>query len=292
MKQLIYVPGKVGYAASYNPNDVTMLAEGSIALFKLDGINVPLSAKPTCNFGIMVGRGANNQPLVFPEVDYKSLTVVKTLPKRGEIFNANIPLPDITIGNTYTVIVVKKGVIRHERNTWTATTLAKSNTPSDVVSDLIKQLNASSETSGIKAINRDGALVITGNKVGEDYTVVCADDLLGIKPEMITGVKPILDKAFVQDLASRCAAGKGFNYTAEDAHEMYPGYPEGIVDTQHVMYTLRFAVPRVAAKQRDEVVYQTVHIVLDATSPAITTLDTIFGTGETSTASVLSEDGE
>ena len=88
------------------------------------------------------------------------------------------------------------------------------------------------------------------------------------------------------DLASRCAAGKGFNYTAQDASEIYPGYPEEVEDTTYTMYTLRFAVPRVAAKQRDEVVYQIVHIVVPSAATVVTTLDTIFGLNSPSSASV------
>ena len=78
-------------------------------------------------------------------------------------------------------------------------------------------------------------------------------------------------------MASRCAAGKGFNYTGEDGKEIYPGYPEVVSEDQYVLYTLRFAVPRASAKQRDEVVYQIVHIAVPVGAAAITTLDTIFG---------------
>ena len=91
------------------------------------------------------------------------------------------------------------------------------------------------------------------------------------------GKKAVCDKAYIQDLASRCAAGKGFNYAADDGKELYPDYPEVVADDQYVLYSLRFAVPRVASKQRDEVVYQLVHIAVPVGSDAITTLDTIFG---------------
>ena len=52
------------------------------------------------------------------------------------------------------------------------------------------------------------------------------------------------------------------------------------------MYTLRFAVPRVAAKQRDEVVYQIVHIVVPSATTVVTTLDTIFGLSSPSSSSL------
>ena len=92
-------------------------------------------------------------------------------------------------------------------------------------------------------------------------------------------------------MASRCAAGKGFNYTAEDAHEMYPGYPEAVADTTYTLYTLRFKVGRSAAKQRDEQVYQIVHIAVPSSATTlIGNIDTILGVGTTPAPSV--EDGD
>ena len=92
-------------------------------------------------------------------------------------------------------------------------------------------------------------------------------------------------------MASRCAAGKGFNYTAEDAHELYPGYPETVADTTYILYTLRFKVGRSAAKQRDEQVYQIVHIAVPSEETTlIGKIDTILGVGVKPTASV--EDGD
>ena len=43
------------------------------------------------------------------------------------------------------------------------------------------------------------------------------------------------------------------------------------------MYTLRFAVPRVGAKQRDEVVWQTVHLVMPSDATQATTIEYVLG---------------
>ena len=189
-------------------------------------------------------------------------------------------------------MIVKKGVVFHERNTWTATSLAKSTTVADVATDLVKQINASKETSGMTASNEGGVITLTAAQPGVDFEIVCADELTGVKPTDVTnGIAAILDKAYVEDLASRCAAGKGFNYTAEDAHEIYPGYPEPVADTTYTLYTLRFKVGRSAAKQRDEQVYQIVHIAVPSTaSSLLTSIDTILGVGTTPVPSV--EDGD
>ena len=72
---------------------------------------------------------------------------------------------------------------------------------------------------------------------------------------------------------------------------MYPGYPEAVADTTYTLYTLRFKVGRSAAKQRDEQVYQIVHIAVPSdASDLISSLDTILGVGTTPTPSV--EDGD
>ena len=142
------------------------------------------------------------------------------------------------------------------------------------------------------ASNSGGVITLTAAQPGVDFEIVCADELTGVKPTNVTnGIAAILDKAYVEDLASRCAAGKGFNYTAEDAHEMYPGYPETVADTTYTLYTLRFKVGRSAAKQRDEQVYQIVHIAVPSSSTTlIGNLDTILGVGTTPAPSV--EDGD
>lgn len=290
MKQIM-IGKSVAYAATpATLTDATAVPDGAFGFYKLSDYSL-ITAKPTSNFCIVLGRGANNQLLVFPEVDAKSLTVEKAEYAAGTKFAGTITINSVTAGKHYTIMVVKKGVVRHERNTWTATSMAKDTTVATVVDDLVKQFNASTETSGIKATKSGGAITITAVKTGEDYELVGADELTGVTvTSKIVGKAAILDKAYVQDLASRCAAGKGFNYTAEDAHEMYPGYPEAVADAQYVMYTLRFAVPRVAAKQRDEVVYQIVHLVLPSTAGAVATLDSILLDGGAAAASLDGED--
>ena len=57
------------------------------------------------------------------------------------------------------------------------------------------------------------------------------------------------------------------------------------------MYTLRFKVGRSAAKQRDEQVYQIVHIAVPSSATTlIGNIDTILGVGTTPAPSV--EDGD
>lgn len=277
MKQL-FICKKTAYAtAAAKATDLTTVPEGTVALFSLsDG--ALLTAAPTSNFSIVVGRATGKMPLMFPEVDVKSLQVTKASYEAGKTFTAKITVPTPEKGTHYTVVVVKKGTVFNERSNWTFTTMATSATAADVAKQIVSQINGNKYNLGVEASNTGGAITITALEAGKDFEVLGADGLSGVAPTEVThGKKAELDKADIQDLASRCAAGKGFNYTGEDGKEIYPGYPEVVSEDQYTLYTLRFAVPRASAKQRDEVVYQIVHLAVPVGATAITTLDTIFG---------------
>lgn len=277
MKQL-FICKKTAYAtAAAKATDLTTVPEGTIALFSLkDG--TLLTAAPTSNFSIVVGRATGKMPLMFPEVDVKSLQVTKASYEASKTFTAKITVPTPEKGTHYTVVITKKGTVFNERSNWTFTTMATTTTAADVAKQIVNQINGNKYNLGVSASNTGGAITITALEAGKDFEVLGANGLFGVAPTEVThGKKAELDKADVQDLASRCAAGKGFNYTGEDGKEIYPGYPEVVSEDQYTLYTLRFAVPRVSAKQRDEVVYQTVHIAVPVGATAITTLDTVLG---------------
>lgn len=278
MKQLFICQKKAYATSAAKATDLTTVPEGTIALFSLADGSL-LSAKPTSNFSIVVGRKSGKMPLMFPEVDVKTLQVTKASYEAGTTFKAKITVPTPEKGTHYTVVIVKKGTVFNERSNWTFTTMATTTTAADVAKQITAQINGNKYQLGVKAEYTGGAITITALEAGKDYEVLGADGLLGVAPTDVThGKKAELDKADVQDLASRCAAGKGFNDTYRDGDSIYPGYPEVVDEDQYTLYTLRFAVPRVASKQRDEVVYQLVHIAVPVGSGAITTLDTIFGT--------------
>ena len=283
MKQLFICQKKAYATSTAKSTDLTTVPEGTIALFSLKDGSL-LSAAPTSNFSIAVGRASGKMPLFFPEVDVKTLQVTKASYAAGATFTAKITVPTPVKGTHYTVAIVKKGTVFNERSNWTFTTIATTTTAADVAKQITAQINGNKYQLGVKAEYTGGAITITALEAGKDYEVLGADGLFGVAPTDVTnGKKAELDKADIQDLASRCAAGKGFNYLGGDGKGIYPGYPEVVDEEQYVLYTLRFAVPRVAAKQRDEVVYQIVHIAVPVGSGAITTLYTILGTGAAST---------
>ena len=277
MKQL-FITKKNAYATSTaKSTDLTTVTEGTIALFSLKDGSL-LTAAPTSNFSIVVGRGTNKMPFVFPEVDIKTLEVSKASYEAAATFTAKITVPTPEKGTDYTVVIIKKGTVFNERSNWTFTTRALTTTAADVAKAITAQINGNKNQLGVKAEYSGGAITITATEAGKDYEVLGADGLMGVEPTSVThGKKAKLDKADVQDLASKCAAGKGFNDVYADGETIYPGYPEVVSESQYVLYTLRFAVPRAYAKQRDEVVYQLVHIAVPVGAACITTLDTVFG---------------
>ena len=270
MKQII-----IGKNVAYNKQTSNILDDGSFVMNEC-GSTTALIDKATKNFTITCGRGADKMPIVFPEVDVKSLQVTKATYQAGSKFAATITVPTPTKDKIYTVIISKLGTKFNERNNWTFNTIAKDTTAANVAKDLTNSINANTSNLGIKATYSGGAITLSGVNIGDDYNVQGADELMGVAPTAVTnGKKTILDQTYVQDLASRCAAGKGFVYT--DNSEIYPGYPETIADDEYVMYTLRFAVPRVDAKQRDEVVWQTVHLVMPSDATQATTIEYVLG---------------
>lgn len=284
MKQLFICQKKAYATDSAKSTDLTTVPEGTIAMFSLaDG--TLLTKTPTANFSLVVGRAAGKMPFMVPEIDVKSFSVTKATYEAGAKFTAKITVPTPTKGTHYTVVITKKGTVFNERNNWTFTTMATTTTAADVAKQLTAQINGNKYQLGVKAEYTGGAITITALEAGKDYEVLGADGLMGVALTDVThGKKAVCDKAYIQDLASRCAAGKGFNYAADDGKEIYPGYPEVVADDQYVLYSLRFAVPRVASKQRDEVVYQLVHIAVPVGSEAITTLDAIAKVGAAAAA--------
>lgn len=285
MKQLIIAKSTSTLATAIT--DLTALNAGVFGLYDLT-TKKAITAEPENNFSVILSRGTGEMPINFPEVDVKSLTVAKGSPKAAVAFKAVVTIPTTEKGKEYTIIVVKSGTVFNERSTWSFTHLAKSTTAADTAKALAESINANQENLGVTATASGATLTINGPADGANFNVLTADELTGTAVTITTGEKAILDKAFVQDLASRCAAGKGFNYTYSDGDSIYPGYPEEVEDTTYVLYTLRFAVPRVAAKQRDEVVYQRLHIAVPTGAALVASLDTIFGTAAASGASTAS----
>lgn len=282
---------------SGNVNDLSGLADGAITFFEL-GSGTALSAAPTKNFAIALGRPNGQHPFIIPEVDVDTLSVVKALPFKGATFSVVFTMPSTTPGEEYTLRFFKKGVVPHERNSWTVGVVASTNNASYQEAAAFKTAmdNKVNDKFPFTTTRSNGQLTITCNNVGEDWEVVAIDDLTGTSLTVTHAEKPIGDKADIQHLASFCAAGKGFYHTAAEGREFIPGYPEAVADytlndsganrngtdttngkystTGYAVYTLRFKVGRDASKTRDERVWQNVYIAVPVTE--ISAIDTIL----------------
>ena len=301
MKQLLIVNSTAALNAK-NPSgsvtgkDLSGLKPGAIAFGELGSDSV-LSGPATKNFWIALGRPNGQAPFLIPEVDIKSLNIVRSNAVYSGTFEADITLPDpanvATLVNPtslvhspiaeYGITFVKKGCVPHERNTWNVSVASQSQHANDISSALAEAINnKTSEQFPFTAQASDDKLIVTCLHSGEDWDIVftdCLDSLnkpktynyttgiaigytMGDGVEITLGHKAVGDKADIQDLASRCAAGKGFTDTYRNGDTIYPGYPEVVEDTEYNVTTLRFRVGRDSAKTRDERVWQIVHIAI------------------------------
>ena len=281
MKQLLIVnSAKALNATGATPYNLSVLEKGAITFFEL-GASAALAAAPTKNFGIALGLGSNTPAFVIPEVDVNTLTTTYAQHQAGNAFSAAITIPTPTAGKVYTLVLVKNGAVPHERNTWTATeTAVTGETAATLATKLAAYFTRMAATGSleISASVSTATITITGLNVGEGWTLKAADELSGTTITTTVANKAIGDAAYMKQLASQCAAGKGFTDTYADGPTTIPGYPEAIEENKsYDIFTLRFAVGRDSAKTRDERVYQVVHIAVPSDNASLNTIKTILG---------------
>ena len=278
------------YIVSSRGTKVDGLAKGAYALVPA-GSDAPASSatKLTSKFAIYVGGGADVVPYCHPEVDIDTLTVQKSLPVTGVAKKVTLTIPATEKGKVYNFTIVKKGAVFNERSNWSFSAAATGTSDATkIAEDFVKYVNANNSEHKVTASNSKGVVTLQGS-VGYDFEVT-ADFA---SPSVTTAyVEAANDSAAIKQLASMCAAGKGMNYLAEDGKELYPNYLADIEDSKsYVLYTLRFAVGRDAAKQRDERVWQVVHLaVLSTNTTVISALDTELGITDAAAANTVAED--
>lgn len=283
MKQLLLVNSAAAFnGGAATPQDLTGMEMGSVGAYHLSDTSAWLSAAPTEDFALVLGRGENSVPIIIPEVDFSTLTVVKAEPQDGKKFKAEITIPTVAEDKTYTLVLVKNGTVPHERNTWTAThTVLKGDSTTDAAAvaaklgDYFKAMAATGSLE-VKVTVASAKVTIEGLNVGEGWTLKAGDALYGTEVTTTVAEPTIGDKKYIADLASKCAAGKGFTDVYADGVSIYPGYPEAVEDKKYNVYTLRFAVGRKAAKTRDERVWQVVHVAVPTDATSAGSIDTLL----------------
>lgn len=209
---------------------------------------------------------------------YKNkLTYTVSQPEAATKYSSTVAVPSGEYEKgTYTLIIAKKGTQINEKNKWTVSSyLNKKGAYADIIAaELVKQINALGFVSASYASNK---ITINGEEAGVDYKVIPADMLMG-NAVVETNAKLGQNSANAMiDLYNKCAADRGINYTYKYT-DIYPSMPfnplkgADSADQGYILYTLRFAEPRIT-KTTDEVVNQVVHIAF----PKGTTLTTFDG---------------
>lgn len=279
------------YIVSSRGTKVAELTKGAYAFVPAGNTDPASTAtKLTSKFAIYVGAGTDVVPYCIPEVDITTLTVQKSTPTAGSAKKVTLTVPTTQKNKVYNFTIVKKGTVLNERYKWSFSQAATGTDDATKIAEaFVKYVNANNSEHKVTASNSKGVITLQGS-IGHDFEVT-ADFATPSKPSP-EYAEATNDSAALKQLASMCAAGKGMNYLAEDGKELYPNYLADIEDGKsYVLYTLRFAVGRDAAKQRDERVWQVVHLaVLSTNSTVIGALDIELGITEAAAANTVAED--
>lgn len=281
MRQLFICTSDAVLAAAGNPQDLTNVAAGTIGMWQNDNDSTWLSAAPASDFSIAYGR-PNSQAIVIP-IDFASARITVSTPQAGEMFKAEITIPEPVAGKDYTLQLIKLGTEKHERYSWavtdngshktTAAAMAKS--LGDQFTNMIEAGNE--QLDGLK-VTVDGANVtIEAKKNYQGWNLIAADDLVSTNVTITAAVAPTLDAAYVKNLASFCSQNRGFSNVYRDGASIYPGYPMEVEDKTYKMYSIQFKYPRKYGRTRDEAPIQELAIVVPTDNSTLTDLlDTIL----------------
>lgn len=242
------LPGKVGLAIMY---------DGELR-FNVGG---QITDKFKQTFYLIIGREKELGGNISVPCSTNHLTITRTQLAEVVPYEGSVTIPEPTVDGHYTIILVKKGLKFNERNRWTATVPVKVGDSAEVIAaKLAKYFEANANNLNITVAVEGAAITINSD---DDLTMVAADDLMGVEITETPASKGV-DKAWIEDLANKCAADAGYLYTYQDL-DVNPGYPFNFKQFSEdniegfELLTLRFAVPR-DNKTRDEVVHQVIHL--------------------------------
>lgn len=298
MKQLLIVNSAKALNAKKDTNgsdvtplDLSNIAEGAIGFFELGGSTM-LSAAPTKNFGIVLGRKGSVMPFVFSEVDITTLDITVAQPKAGTKFQAEVTIPTPEAGKNYGLTLVKKGTVINERYKYSVTDFVPaggSKTAANMAKSLGDQLQAYADTGqlDITVTVASAKITVKSNNYEDQFELKATDSLYGVTITTTEAEPNIGDTAYIKKLAKQCAAGKGFVYTSQASKDIYPGYPEAVEDIAqtdiatkgYVVFNLRFATKRESGKTGDEQVWQYVHIAVPKNNSSYSTIAAILPEG-------------
>lgn len=281
MRQLFICTSTANFAANGKPQDLTSVAAGNIGMWQNDDDTKWLAAAPAADFSIAYGR-PNSQAVVIP-IDFASARVTTSTCQKGKMFKANITIPNPVAGKDYTLQLIKLGTEKHERYSWTVTDNGSHKTTAD---DMAKSLGdqftnmieaGNEQLDGLKVTVTKNVINIVAEKNYQGWNLIAGDDLVGTTVDITAAVAPILDAAYVKNLASFCSQNRGFSNVYRDGASIYPGYPMEVENENYKMYSIQFKYPRKYGRTRDEAPIQELAIVVPTdNTELIGLLDTIL----------------
>lgn len=193
----------------------------------------------------------------------------------GNKFQAKFTVPTVEKGLEYSVIFVKKGKQFNERANWSFNTRSNDkDTTTTIAKQIVDYVNNNKTLLGLTATNNAGEVTVDGVNIGESFAIKLGDELFGETVTVTQGKegKPaFMDAAMVRDLAAKCAADAGFEYTYDEFEGFYPNYDKSPLaqpdsaDPGFKVYTLRFTEPRLMGT-REEAVYQIIQVAFPKTA--------------------------
>lgn len=229
MKQLLIVKSGTSLLSS---GTLDNLAEGQLAIVNAKTGALITSGAAAVDFALALGRPNGQMPFMIPEVNLASLHVNSTIPAIGAKMKRKFTVPAST--TNIGVMFVKKGTVPHERNTWTVLIPASGTAATDATA-----LAAAINNSGVKDLFTTTVstadITIVAKEEGPDWDIKLIEDLKNVSfagsTDYVEGKSSVGTTENIKQLASMCAAGKGFVHTEGEGKDYLPGYPEAVERT-------------------------------------------------------------
>lgn len=209
----------------------------------------------------------------------KDLTVNVSVGKGVTQMKKTFTVPEITPFLDYTVVFVKTGKGLNDRSNWTCSIHASARDTAETVAAAIKTYaDKNKENLGLDVTVEGAKVTVNGPVTGENYEIKLGDELYGEAVTGTAGAPAYMNAKDVMDLAMKCAADAGFEYTYDDFAGLYPNFPFNPLalgngtDKPFYVVNIRFTEPR-RMGTREESVYQMIHVAFDAQEKA-TALET------------------
>lgn len=272
------------------PQDISKMADGSIGFYHTSDPSTWLSAKPTKDFTIVAGEGDNNQATTM-NVAIANLET-QYIPYADAVKGSYaIIVPTPVEGKEYSLSIIKANAVQTERYQYNFNEQAKASTADEAkriaksIGNQVKTFFYNRRIDGTVTVV-DATITITISETHDDFKVIAADELYYVTPTVTEQKSAVGDNAYVLDLAKKYAANDGYDFTDPQYSYIYQGYLKNVTGTKYDIFVLRFKNERGASHtSAPELPYQTVTIAVDENSPALKTINTIFGVASTTSTS-------